>query len=88
MATLLVLTLSGLGAIGYSLTLLHRKADTIMATELDLETHLAAIADGVVALAKEISDLKVTGAQLVTQEQLDAADAKAQAIVAAIEAAK
>jgi hypothetical protein len=70
------------------LGLLLRKVNFIMANEQDLEAHLQVIADKIVEIAKEISDLKTGGVQLVTQEQLDSLDAKAQAIAAAIDAAK
>jgi hypothetical protein len=70
------------------LGLILRKVNFIMANEQDLEAHLQVIADKIVEIAKEISDLKTGGVQLVTQEQLDSLDAKAQAIAAAIDAAK
>ena len=70
------------------LGLLHKKVNIIMANEQDLEGHLQVIADKVVEIAAEIASLKAGGVQLVTQEQLDSLDAKAQAIAAAIDAAK
>lgn len=63
------------------------QGEEILAKEIDLENDLQAVADGVAVLAQEIADLK-NATSPVTQEQLDALDAKAQAIVAAINAAK
>lgn len=53
------------------------------ATEQDLQNDLDAIGTAVGVLADEIKALKDAGVSLVTQEQLDALDAKAKAIVAA-----
>lgn len=58
-----------------------------MATVQDLQNDLQAIADGVAGLAADIAALKAAGS-LVSQSQLDELDAKAQAINAAIVAAK
>ncbi len=66
---------------------LDRKANRIMASEQNLSDDLDVIAAKVIEIADEIKALKN---QLgpVTQEQLDALDAKAQAIAAALDAAK
>lgn len=61
---------------------------SFMSTVQDLQTDLQAVADGVAALAVEIAALKAAGAGAVSQEQLDALDAQAKAIVAATAAAK
>lgn len=63
------------------------KVRVIMATVTDLINDVDLVEFGVADLAKEIADLKANGG-LVTQAQLDALDAKAQAILQAIEAAK
>lgn len=74
----------------FSLLSLHhlsKRINQIMAVELDLENDLSAISDAIGVLAAEIASLKAQGAPLVTQEQLDALDAKAKAIVAAAQGA-
>ena len=67
--------------------LLLTKVSKIMATELDLEADIQAVADAVTVLADEIAALKAAGVGAVTQAQLDALDAKAKAIAAAAQAA-
>lgn len=59
-----------------------------MASLKDLQDDLQDIADAVVVLADEIKALKEAGAGLVSQEQLDALDAKAELIKAALAAAQ
>lgn len=65
------------------LLFLFRKVRHMAATEQDLQNDLDAIGTAVGVLADEIKALKDAGVSLVTQEQLDALDAKAKAIVAA-----
>ena len=84
---MVVLLALAVAAVFCSLYLLHRKVNHIMAKELDLEQDLTDIGSAISVLADEIKALKDSGAQLVTQEQLDALHVRAQAIKDAATAA-
>lgn len=59
-----------------------------MATLQDLQDDLNDISKGIAELADEIKALKEAGVSVISQEQLDALDAKAENIKSALEAAK
>lgn len=66
---------------------LNRKVVTLMADVKSFEADIDAVAAGVAELAAEIASLKASGG-VVSQEQLDALDAKVKDILAAVQAAK
>lgn len=70
------------------LLIVVRKVNTLMADAQKLSDDLDAVGVAIADVAAEVAALKAQGPALITQEQLDALDAKAQALAAAAVAAK
>lgn len=70
------------------LLILVWKVNHLMADAQKLSDDLDLVNDAIADLATEVAALKAAGPALITQAQLDALDAKAQALAAAAIAAK